>query len=129
MVNLRMFNMRAVLTIVGLLFAESVYALSPNINSNQAKLYIDQNANVCGKVVRIGSDHKSNDRFLNIDSFYPNEIFYFYVPSTTNINLNKYLNKNICGFGKVKHSPRSDIKNNRVVPQIIITNESQISFQ
>ena len=120
--------MKLILTVVSLFFAGTAFALPANINSSQAKAYLNQNANVCGKVVRIGSG-KNGDRFLNIDGSYPNEIFYFYVPpSTTNINLNQYLNKNICGYGRVEQSPRSDINTNRIIPQIIIKNESQISF-
>ena len=120
--------MKAFLTIVGLLFAESVFALPSNINSNQAKLYINQNANVCGKVVRIGYDKYSHYHFLDIDNAHPNEIFSFHIPSTTKIDLDKYLNSNICGVGRVKELKGLVRGNNRIVYRISINNESQISF-
>ncbi len=121
--------MKAFLTIVGLLFAESVFALPSNINSNQAKLYINQNANVCGKVVRIGYDKYSHDHFFDIDKAHPNEIFSFHIPSTTKIDLHKYLNRNICGFGRVKEFMRPVIRDNsRIIYRITINNESQISL-
>lgn len=120
--------MKLILTVVSLFFAGTAFALPANINSSQAKAYINQNANVCGKVVRIGYDKYSDDHFLDIDNAHPNEIFSFHIPSTTKIDLNKYLNSNICGVGRVKEFKRQVRDNNRVIYRISINNESQISF-
>ena len=93
-----------------------------SIKTTQAKNYIGQQEEVCGKVDGI-YHHRNGHIFLNIDGKYPNQkmsviIWKNYV---NNFNGIHFLNKIICVKGIIK-----EYKNK---PEMFLENKSQLRFK